>query len=103
MVDGLRVCSWLQWKRENAAKQPAAPVSGAGSPPPPAAPAGGDGGGGSDGAADGTAAAADNVEAPAMPEGLSKMEQMKVSMFDRPYGWCESSHCPQCRGFNARG
>ena len=100
MVDGLRVCSWLQWKRENAAKQPAAPVSGAGSPPPPAAPAGGDGGGGSDGAA---ATAADNVEAPAMPEGLSKMEQMKVSISDRPHGWCESSHCPQCRGFNARG
>ena len=70
----------------NAKQQPAASVSAAGSPPPappappappPAAAAAGDG-------SDGGTAAADNVETPTMPEGLSKMEQMKVSISDHP-------------------
>ena len=83
MVDESHFCSWLQWKRENAKQQPAASVSAAGSPPPappappPAAAAASDG-------SDGGTAAADNVETPAMPEGLSKVEQMKVSISDHP-------------------
>ena len=84
LVDESRFCSWLQWKRENAAKQPTASVSAAGSSLAPLSPPAAAGGGGGGDESDGGTAAVDIVEAPAMPEGLSKMEQMKVSISDHP-------------------